>query len=132
MKTLAVATLPQIYKNKGQQAQVEFIYTLTGIITKADNIAFNKGTDYGIYQIKSARATVCKGTDIQAHLSEDLASEYVYVSKAHIAYIMTKAEYLQFATLFTTVTRESKKNGGATKLRLKDESQAMLGWLSQR
>ena len=132
MRTLNVATLPQIYTNKGQQAQVEFIYTLTGDITKADNIAFNKGTDFGIYQIKSARATICKGTDIEAHLSEDLASEYVYVSKAHTAYIMTKDEYLQFATLFATVTRESKKNGGAIKLRLKDESKAMMRWLSQR
>jgi hypothetical protein len=45
---------------------------------------------------------------------------------------MSKAEYLEFATKFATLTRESMKNGGATKMRFKSESKAMLEWLRAR
>jgi hypothetical protein len=42
---------------------------------------------------------------------------------------MSKIEYLEFCEKFTTVTRESSKNGGAEKMRLKSESKEMLEWL---
>jgi hypothetical protein len=43
---------------------------------------------------------------------------------------MNKNEYKKFVELFATVTTESKKNGGATKTRLKEENQKMREWLA--
>ena len=120
------------YKNHGQASQQLFAYTLTGERQKADNIPHDKGADVLHYQVKSARATVCKGTDINAYLLTDKATEYAYVAKNGKAYIMNKIEYIEFVEVFGTVTRESSRNGGATKIRLKSESVALLAYLEER
>jgi hypothetical protein len=120
------------YKNHGQNAEQSIRFTLTGEITKADNIPYTDGADILNYQIKSARATVCKGTDINAYLALDASTAYIYATKSGVAYIMTKAEYITFVNTFGTVTRESKANGGAEKIRLKDESKAMIEYLRAR
>jgi hypothetical protein len=120
------------YKNHGQASQQLFAYTLTGERQKADNIPHDKGADVLHYQVKSARATVCKGTDIKAYLATDMAIEYAYIAKNGIAYIMSRTEYIEFVEVFGTVTRESTKNGGAEKIRLKSESLALLAYLEER
>jgi hypothetical protein len=45
---------------------------------------------------------------------------------------MSKKEYLEFVIKFATLTRESTKNGGQEKIRLKTESKEMLEWLRVR
>jgi hypothetical protein len=45
---------------------------------------------------------------------------------------MNKVEYLEFCEMFTTLTRESQKNGGGEKMRLKSESKAMIEWLKAK
>ena len=132
MKTIILTNIERIYTNNGQHLEQVFRYNLTGNIEKADNIAHDKGTDIGNYSVKSARATVCKGTDIDTYLDTDKATEFVYITKNLIAYIMTKALYREFITLFATKTTESVKNGGGVKLRLKSESKIMLEWLRER
>jgi hypothetical protein len=107
-------------------------FTLTGETAKADNLAHDKGADCLGYQIKSARATVCKGTDIRAYLATDMATDYIYATADGIAYVMTRVEYIEFVEMFGTVTRESTANGGATKIRLKSESVALLTYLETR
>ena len=120
------------YKNNGQHMEQWTRYTLTGEKAKADNLAHDKGADCLGYQIKSARATVCKGTDIKAYLETDKATAYIYATADGIAYTMTKVEYIEFVEMFATVTRESTANGGATKMRLKSESLALLAYLAER
>ena len=120
------------YKNNGQNAEQWVRFTLTGKTEKADNIAHNLGTDCLNYQIKSARATVCKGTNLTAYLAEEVATEFIYATQNGIAYIMNKTEYLAFVEEFGTVTRESEKNGGSEKIRLKSESLALLAYLAER
>lgn len=120
------------YKNNGQHMEQWTRYTLTGEIAKADNLEHNAGTDCLTYQIKSARATVCKGTDIRAYLATDKATEYIYATATGIAYVMSQVEYIEFVEMFATVTRESASNGGAVKTRLKSESVALLTYLEQR
>lgn len=120
------------YKNNGQRLEQIARFNLTGEVTKADNRKATECGDCGIFQIKSARATICKGEDIAAHIENDAAIAYIYVTAELIAYTMSKAEYLEFATEFATLTRESAKNGGATKMRFKSESKAMLEWLRAR
>lgn len=123
--------IERVYPNSGQHAEQVVRYTVTGVICKADNKPFTAGADCLDIQIKSARATICKGLDIEKHLELDSANRYGYVVKDFsVMYIMDKAEYLEFCNLFATITRESTRNGGAVKLRLKDETKAMLKWLA--
>jgi hypothetical protein len=132
MKTLQITEIERTYANNGQHLEQCFRYTLTGKIEKADNIAHDKGTDFGNYSIKSARATVCKGTNITEYLDTDKATEFVYITKTLTAYIMNRVEYVEFVTLFGTVTTESKKNGGHSKIRLGHETAKLLEWLTNK
>lgn len=120
------------YKNNGQRLEQIARFNLTGEVSKADNRKTTECGDCLGYQIKSARATICKGEDIAAHIESDAAVAYIYITAELMAYTMSKAEYLEFATEFATLTRESEKNGGATKMRFKSESKAMLEWLRAR
>ena len=120
------------YKNNGQHCEQWFRFTLTGKVEKADNLAHDKGTDLFHYSIKSARATVCKGTDFNAYLDTDKATEFVYVTKNGTAYIMNRTEYTAFVENFGTVTTESTKNGGQSKIRLGHETTALLQWLATK
>ena len=132
MTTITLAILDRQYKNNGQEAERIFRYTMTGEITKADNLAHNLGTDCLHYQVKSARATVCRGRDLATYLAEDKATEFAYVlADFSKAVIMNKEEYIEFVNLFGTVTRESAKNGGYEKIRLGHETEKMREWLAR-
>lgn len=72
-------SIPRTYSNNGQHAEQIARYTLTGKIEKADNKPFTVGGDVDDIQIKSARATICKGTDLDAHIAKDGAKRYGYV-----------------------------------------------------
>lgn len=118
------------YKNGGQHAEQVYAYTLTGVLVKASNLSHEKGGDVGNVQVKSSRATVCKGLDLKAYLDHDGAKLYAYVTADfETAYEMSRAEYEEFCVAFGTKTCESAKNGGAEKIRLKHETSAMLEWL---
>lgn len=133
MTTITLKTLTRQYKNNGQHAEQVARYTLTGEVCKADNKPFTAGGDCGDIQIKSARATICHGTDIKAHIAIDGANRYGYVNADFtVMYLMNADEWLEFASLFGTVTRESKANGGAVKMRLKTEGREMVEWLRAR
>lgn len=133
MEKISLKNCKRFYKNNGQHAEMIFKYAMTGKIAKADNTPYTVSGDYGDIQIKSARATICKGTDIDKYLQADTAKRYAYVmNDFSVAYIMNKVEYKQFVSEFGTVTRESSKNGGAEKIRLKQENQKMVEWLAGR
>ena len=131
MQTLKIEYLGN-YANHGQDAEQSFRFAVTGQLEKADNLPHSLGGDCLDMQIKSARATVCKGLDLKAYLDLDGAKRFVYVTNDGMAYIMSRAEYELFCTEFATPTTESVKNGGQPKLRLKSESKALLEWLASR
>ena len=58
MEKITLKALERTYKNNGQHAEQVFRYTMCGKVCKADN---REGADYQDIQIKSSRATVCKG-----------------------------------------------------------------------
>ena len=120
------------YRNHGQNAEQSIRFHLTGEILKADNLRFDKGADVLNFQVKSAKATICKGTDLEKYLDLDASTAYIYATRNGTAYIMEKAEYIAFVKAFGYVTRESEKNGGAEKIRLRDESKKMLAWLKEK
>lgn len=127
MKKSTLNPLPErIYANNGQHLEQVYRFNKSGKICKADNL---KGADYENIQIKSARATICKGVDIKKHIENDVAEVYAYITKSLECYEMSKTEYFEFCEKFATPTRESSKNGGALKMRLKSESREMIGWL---
>jgi hypothetical protein len=132
MKAFTLTNIASTYANRGQRLEQVARYNLTGEIAKADNLAYDKGADCLGYQIKSARATVCKGTDLVGYLVNDKATAYLYVTADLVAYEMTKAEYIDFCLTFAVATTESTKNGGGAKMRLKSESKALLTYLAER
>jgi hypothetical protein len=133
MMYLQLNTLPRTYANAGQHAEQVARYTLTGQVCRADNRPATLCGDCLDIQIKSARATVCRGLDIAGYLAEDAAKRYGYVVADFSAmYIMSRIEWLEFATEFGTPTTESAKNGGQVKIRLKSEGKAMRAWLVAR
>lgn len=130
---LELAKIARTYKNNGQHAEQAVRFTLTGRMEKADNRPASAGGDCGDIQIKSARATVCKGSDLMKHLETDGAKAYGYViSDFSAMYLMDRLEYIEFVNRFGTLTRESNKNGGAEKIRLKHEGEEMVKWLEER
>lgn len=132
MKRITLAKLDRQYKNNGQEAERVFRFTLTGEIAKADNLRHDLGADCLNYQVKSARATVCRGRDLATYLATDKATEFAYVTADFSkAYIMSREEYTEFVSLFGTVTRESAKNGGHEKIRLGHETERMREWLAK-
>ena len=130
MTTITLTDINRTYSNNGQHLEQVFRYNLTGEIAKADNLAHDKGTDLLHYSVKSARATVCKGTDLETYLDSDKATEFVYITKNLTAYIMNRTEYTAFVKTFGTVTCESAKNGGHKKIRLGHETAKLLEWLA--
>lgn len=130
MERIALATIERTYKNDGQHKEQVARYTLTGEICKPDNLPHNCGGDIGNLQVKSSKATVCKGTDLASYLNEDSATAWGYVNAdASEMFIMDRAEWIAFCETFGYVTYESKKNGRAAKIRLREESRKMMAWL---
>lgn len=130
MTHITLKHITRTYKNNGQHAEQVARFTLTGEIVKADNKPYYMGGDIGDLQIKSSKASICKGTDIRAHIEKDGANRYGYVDSAcEVMYIMDSTEYINFVEQFGYITKDSKKNGGAEKIRLKAESKKMIDWL---
>lgn len=129
MEKMNVVEIERTYKNNGQHLEQCFRFTMLGEIKKADNKKAEECADVFDIQVKSAKSTICNGTDLKAYLEMDAAKRYAYVTKNYVAYIMTKAMWYEFCKAFSYKTRESEKNGGAEKIRLRDESKKMLNWL---
>ena len=49
-----------------------------------------------------------------------------------VAYVMNKSEFEEFLRTFAYMDRDSKKNGGLTKIKCRKESQKMLNWFEGR
>ena len=125
--------IERTYKNNGQHAEQVIRFTLTGEICKADNLRHDLGGDVLDIQVKSAKASVCRGRDLDAYLAVDGAHRYAYVTKDFAtAYIMNRDEYKEFVHEFGYITRESTKNGGREKIQLLDESKRMREWFAER
>ena len=65
------------YRNHGQNAEQSIRFHLTGESLKADNLRFDKGADVLNFQVKSAKATICKGTDLEKYLDLDASELYI-------------------------------------------------------
>lgn len=114
-------------KNNGQACEQDLRYALTNRMERPDN---REGeADVLDIQIKSARATLCKGTDLEGYVYNNKANRFAYVTAERMVYIMNKDEFYLFAREFATVTTDSVANGGNKKMRLRYETPTLLAWL---
>ena len=139
MTLLCTYIYRDMYANKGNNHEYSVTLRLShGKIAKTpNNKPHTAGGDYGKRQIKSAKATVCKGTDLEAYLADDRAETYVYCTNPDetghcIAYEFTKPEYIEFVKLWGKVSRASSKNGGGLTIRLPAESKKLRAWLASQ
>ena len=65
----------------------------------------------------------------ESHVHSDT---FAYVTADFTVYEMNLAEFKVFVYTFARTERESEKNGGAMKIRLRKESLKMLKWLAAR
>lgn len=132
MTTLTLNTnFERTYKNNGQHLEQVVRFTLTGEIVKADNRPAEECGDIWDIQVKSPKATACKGHDIDAYLERDAANRYCFVLKSEpIAYMMSKAEWKTFLQEFAFPSRASEKCGGYSIIKILDESRRMREWLA--
>ena len=116
--------------NRGQIAEAVVRYAILGELTGADNVPAHRAGDVLNYQVKSARATVCNGTDLAAYLAMDAATEYIFVAPDNSGYwTMDKATWQVFCETFAKPSRGSSKNGGKVNLRLPSFTKKVQSWL---
>ena len=126
--------------NRGERAENSVSLAFTGKEHKKDSVRFDKGSDIEELKmsVKSNHATlvsggILKATEKQAMINEyldrDASDKFAYVCDDGMTYIMNKDEFEKFINEFVTLDRDSKKNGGQIKLRLKAESSKMRAWL---
>ena len=111
--------------------------------TTHDNVAYNKGSDFEIgtnyYSVKASGASLmagnlCNGIEDfdgiwNLYETNVHSNIFVYMTNDFVVYEMNIAEFKKFVYAFAHIERESEKNGGAMKIRLRKESGKMLKWL---
>lgn len=115
--------------------------------TAHDSLAYDKGSDLDTadgkhISIKASAFTLmagnlCEGIEDfdgiwNLYESRVHSNTFAYVSVEFKVYEMSLAEFKMFVYAFGRIERESEKNGGAMKIRLRKESGKMLKWLDER
>lgn len=118
-----------------------------GIIrTSHDNGAYDKGSDIETgtanISVKASSFTLMSGSLCQGLEDFDAiwnlfksrvhSDTFAYVTQEYEVYEMNLNEFEKFVYTFCTTERESKKNGGRTKIKCRKESGKMLRWLEER
>ena len=121
---------PRYPHNNGQQTEREIRYMKTGEWQSADN---NKGgADCTRWQIKTFRATLCQGENLEQMFVEYAdADGFIFGDRAGgVFYEMTKDEFYDFAKRFAKVDIDTTT--GAKKIRLNQQCKAQSKYLKAR
>lgn len=114
--------------------------------TAHDSVAYNVGSDIEIDEmnisVKSSGATLMSGKlsegcktfeGIWRRYRKNVHSNtFVYVTNEFTAYFMNINEFSKFIHSFAYLDRESQKNGGQKKIKIRGESRKMVKWLEER
>ena len=112
--------------------------------TSHDSLAYDKGSDLDAngkhISIKASAFTLmagclCEGLtafdDIwNLYASRVHSDTFAYITADFTVYEMNLSEFKRFVYAFARTERESEKNGGQMKIRLRKESGKMLKWLA--
>lgn len=110
---------------------------------KHDNLKWYEGSDLPEQHIsvKSAKFSLCAGGQLAGDSLLEMLDDYfarvaseifAYVTKSYEVFEMNAVEFRAFLIEFGYFSRESSSNNGKIKIKAKDESKAMLKWLSER
>lgn len=141
MKTIKVETINRNYSNWGQHCEQALAYTLTGEIRKHDRVPFDVDSDIPEYNMSVkasgftlASATINHGETFEEKYNDFFArvhsENFAYVDMKFTAYVMNTETFKEFVKRFCYLDRESKKNGGLTKIKCYKESKKMIEWLN--
>ena len=114
--------------------------------TAHDSLAYDKGSDLDAdgkhISIKASAFTLMSGSLCEGiedfdgiwnlYESRVHSDTFAYITADFTVYEMTIAEFKMFVYTFAHTERESEKNGGAMKIRLRKESGKMLKWLAEK
>lgn len=134
----------QNVKNHGDAVEHGICRVFNVERVKHDSISFDKGSDIEArgmrISVKASHSTLmsgsmCKGLDtfdaIWGYYEANTHSDtFIYGTEEGIAYMMDLAEFKRFVYAFGSLERESSKNGGGFKIRVKRESIKMRNWLA--
>lgn len=109
-----------------------------------DSLAYDKGSDLDAcgkhISIKASAFTLMAGALCEGHEDFDgiwnlyesrvHSDTFAYVTADFTVYEMNITEFKMFVYMFAHTERESEKNGGQMKIRLRKESGKMLKWLA--
>ena len=131
--TLTLTETFRNYKNFGQHAEQVLAYTLTGEIRKADKVPFYMGSDIPEYEmsVKSSKFSLMNGNACESQTFEGICEEFFAKVVSMVVYIMNIEQFRQFVYLFCGLERESQKNGGRYKVKMRAESKKTLAWLEK-
>lgn len=115
--------------------------------TAHDSLAYDKGSDLDTADGKHISIKASAFTLMSGNLCEGIedfdgiwnlyesrvhSDTFAYVTADFTVYEMTLGEFKMFVYTFARTERESEKNGGAMKIRLRKESGKMLKWLAEK
>ena len=143
MKTFTITESVTMYSNFGQHAEQNLAYHLTGEIRRHDRVAYDKGSDIPEYNlsVKSSAFTLMSGTACMAQDFNGIIDEYfskvaskhiAYVTKNFNVFVMNLDEFKSFLYQFARLEKDSEKNGGRYKVKMRKETSAMCEWLMAR
>lgn len=132
------------HKNAGIAREWSMCRHYNVIRTAHDNLAYDKGSDLDTadgkhISIKASAFTLmagnlCEGVEDfdgiwNLYASRVHSDTFAYITADFMAYEMSLDEFKRFVYAFGRLERESSKNGGAVKIRLRKESSKMIKWL---
>ena len=133
------------HKNKGIAREWALCHHYNIERSKHDSLAYDKGSDLDTadgkhISIKASAFTLmagclCEGlTDFDSiwnlYAERVHSNTFAYITANFTVYEMNLDEFKRFVYAFAHTERESEKNGGQVKIRLRKESGKMLRWLA--
>lgn len=114
--------------------------------TKHDALPYDKGSDVEFgskhISVKSEKFSLmsgrlCEGRETfdeicELYMTKVHSNTWAYVCKDGTTYEMNKEEFKTFLYLFCKTERESEKNGGQVKIRMRTETKETLNWLASQ
>jgi hypothetical protein len=135
---------PACVKNNGDRREFAVCAYVGVERTKHDSAAYDKDSDVNAgdrhISVKASKFSLMSGSKCEGKTEFDAiwnlysdkchSNEWCYMTEDFTAYFMNKNEFKQFVYKFCTTQKESKKNGGHTKIRCREESDIMRKWLA--
>ena len=143
MYIIKTATIERTYDNFGNHAEQALAYTLTGEIRDHGDLPYDQGSDIPEFNmsVKSSgfslmSANLCESEDfeeiIAQYMTNTASTCVAYVAQNMVAYVMNMEQFNEFLHQFCRLDRESSKNGGGVKVKMRKESKKVLTWLNER